>query len=119
MYEEMYIKKDGEFVSVKEFTGFPSNGVWLVKDGSQNLIYKLDYKDMPPFLPALKGFENKAVNYALSETQKMENPTLRDYANYVVEFYSKLITQNKFPEAFLWKSTNTLHKTDLHLFLQS
>ena len=41
---ETYYKKVGkryEEVGM-EFTGFPANGVWLVKDGSHNCIMKMD-----------------------------------------------------------------------------
>ena len=72
MFEQIYIKKDGKFVPVEEFAGFPSNGVWLVKDGLQNLIYKLDYKDTPPFYQHLKGLKIEQLNMPLLKHKKME-----------------------------------------------
>ena len=36
-------KKSGRYYEIgQEFFGFPSNGIWLVIDGSQNCIVKLD-----------------------------------------------------------------------------
>lgn len=42
--KEVYEKlPDGTYKKLGQpFTGFPSNGVWFVKDGSQNLIMYMD-----------------------------------------------------------------------------
>jgi len=39
---EIYKKVGDEYINIGyEFSGFPANGIWLVKDGTQNLIYQL------------------------------------------------------------------------------
>lgn len=44
MTDEIYRKKpDGTFELVGfEFTGFPADGIWLVKDGYRNCIIKME-----------------------------------------------------------------------------
>jgi len=99
MQKQLYIKSDNEFVPVKEFTGFPTNGVWLVENGSQMQIHKLPHTLMPPFLPALYDKQDQAFEYV---DQKIGDTYSRaDILKYTIEFYSKLITQQDFPEAFL------------------
>ena len=41
----------------QEFFGFPSNGLWLVIDGSQNRLVKLKDIDKGKDISNLKGFE--------------------------------------------------------------
>ena len=97
--KQYYIKTEHGYKPVKEFTGFPSNGVWLVEDGSQSLIHKLDYKTMPPFLPALMGKEEEAHRYVIDKLTEVYSR--HDVIAATVEFYASLITENKYPEAFL------------------
>jgi len=41
--EKIYKKVNGRYKEIgQEWSGFPSNGVWLVKDGSQNCIMFMD-----------------------------------------------------------------------------
>ena len=54
---DLYTKNDkGEFELVGvEFTGFPSNGVWIVEDGKQNCIYPFENTPEKP-TPSLVSY---------------------------------------------------------------
>ncbi len=92
---------DGTFKCIgREFQGFPSNGVWWVKDGSQSLIYKLDYELMPPFLPALASLENECSSYII-DSVKGKAYSFAQVANLASAYYSSIITKADYPEAFL------------------
>jgi len=48
MHNEVYKKENGKFVKVGyEFTGFPSNGLWMVEDGKQNCLIPMG--EIPKF----------------------------------------------------------------------
>ena len=53
---EIYKKENNEFIPIgMEFTGFPSNGLWLVEDGKQNCLIPMGDKPTRPE-PALLSY---------------------------------------------------------------
>ena len=67
-----YEKIGDEYVEVgQEFAGFPMNGLWLVKDGSQNCIERLeDYPTMPKYYPAMVTSKDEACGYVFDNLGK-------------------------------------------------
>ena len=103
-----YEKINGKFVEVGiEFAGFPSNGLWNVKDGSQNLLVQAnDYDVIPPYLPALKMQTQNCCKYITNKVEQRladgsHGYSYSEVAEYAAEFYSELITREDYPEVFL------------------
>jgi hypothetical protein len=47
---QLYLKIGSRYKPVKEFQGFPADGVWLVYDGSQSCMIRLsDFPSVPKF----------------------------------------------------------------------
>ena len=100
MTEKIYKEKNGRYYEIgEEWEGFPANGLWRVKDGAHNLVTKEEHEDIPPFLPALIGKEKECLGYINSKIS--DRYSLTDVARYAAEYYSKLITEEDFPEAYL------------------
>ena len=91
----------GEFKQVGyDWTGWPSNGMWLVKDAKQQLLVKLDdVPTTPPYLPSLKAKTDQCATHIMANLP--ENYSKRDVADLAAEYYANLITEEKYPEAFL------------------
>ena len=75
-----------------EFTGFPANGVWLVKDGHNSLIVPLEYPH--PIERAQLGIHREAVVEALQKKlDGLKKPlTLHDLVDHVMD---TLVYENK------------------------
>ena len=91
----------GKFEQVGyDWTGWPSNGMWLVQDAKQQLLVKLDdVPTAPPYLPALKSKSDECSGYIMDNLP--ERYSKRDVADLAAEFYSTLITEEVYPEVFL------------------
>jgi len=72
-----------------EFTGFPSNGLWLVEDGRQNCIIPMGEKPMKPS-PALASYMALQDELQKHITEKWEDKALstRDIAAIACEFFA-------------------------------
>jgi hypothetical protein len=89
--KEFYTQnEDGTFSKAGyEFTGFPANGIWLVKDGSQNCIYPV--KGVPetptPTLISYMQFQDELQKHI---SEKWENKALsvRDISEIACEFFA-------------------------------
>lgn len=80
MSNQMYRKVNDEFEEVGyEFTGFPSNGLWLVEDGKQNCLIPMG--DIPKFPDPI------LTNYSTfqDELQKLITGTWEDKPLSVVD----------------------------------
>lgn len=81
---------NGEFVPVGyEFTGWPSNGIWVVEDGKQNCIYQFnDVPEQPT--PALVSYMRHQDDLIDTINKKWENSQLsvRDIAQIACEFFA-------------------------------
>jgi len=105
---EIYKKTPEGFEKIgREWTGFPSNGIWEVQDGSQSLlVQRKDIPMMPPFLPALKSKTDDCTRYIEQKSKEKSKqysfgPSRLDYARWAAEFYAGLLTQEDYPELFL------------------
>ena len=106
---EIYKKTHEGFEKIgREWTGFPSNGIWEVQDGSQSLlVQRKDIPTMPPFLPALKSEQDNCTKYIYDKAElhyrnyNKVNPSRLDYSRWAAEFYAGLLTQEDYPELFL------------------
>ena len=99
--EKVYKYKYGKYEEIGiEWTGWPADGIWEVKDARQSLIVpRDDIKMMPPYLPALKSETDNCAKYIMDNLP--ESYSKRDLAELAAKFYADLITEKDFPEAFL------------------
>ena len=84
------LNKDGNYVAVGyEFTGFPSNGLWLVEDGKQNCIIQMGEKPSKPnpSLISYMIYQDELQQYI---TKKWEDKSLsvRDISQMACEFFA-------------------------------
>ena len=93
---EFYEKVDGELRSVGyEFAGFPANGVWLVKDGSQNCIMRMDEigKKPIPFIDVMK--HKSDIMDEIAKVTSIPHST-NDIVDCVLEYISNQIEYEKY-----------------------
>ncbi len=87
---KIFTQEDGVFVEMGyEFRGFPANGIWVVKDGSQNCIY--EFKDAPKQpTPALVSYMQYSEELMKKISAEWENKALntRDIAMLACEFFA-------------------------------
>ena len=100
----LYRKVDGKFEKVGyDFEGFPSNGVWLVKDGSQNLIEKLgdipDASRMPKTLPITASKVDECCQF-ICDNKNGKGYSFQEVAKLAAEFYARDLNEN-YPEVLL------------------
>ena len=85
--DKVYKKVDGKFVEVGfEWAGFPMDGVWLVKDGSQNCIMKMDDigKKPIPYINIMKHKEDIMEDvYKLTSKPHSTNDLVDCVLNYI------------------------------------
>ena len=63
--QKFYTKDGDKFIEAGyEFTGFPSNGVWLVEDGKQNCIVSMGDKPKYP--------SKEYINYMIFQDELQE-----------------------------------------------
>jgi hypothetical protein len=72
-----------------EFRGFPANGVWVVKDGSQNCIYQFnDVLQQPtPTLVSYMQYSEELMKKFVDEWDKRAL-NARDLAGIACEFFA-------------------------------
>lgn len=91
MPKEFYQKVDGEFQKVGyEFTGFPSNGIWLVKDGKQNCILPVEgISEMPnPTLVSYLQFKEELQDHIVKALKDKETLSIADMSKIACEFFA-------------------------------
>lgn len=81
---------DGKFIPVGyEFTGFPTNGVWVVEDGYNNCIWP--FKDAPliptPSLISYMKYQTELQEY-ISSAWSDKQLSIRDIAALSCEFFA-------------------------------
>jgi hypothetical protein len=82
--------EDGKFVKVGwEFTGFPTDGIWYVKDGKQNCIERIqDAKEVAPDLRYdYLGMADDLANFLTDETKG--KVSMYELAKTACEFFAK------------------------------
>jgi hypothetical protein len=67
---QYYIKKGRRYIPVEPFYGFPTNGVWLVQDGSQGVFMRVGDVPDPMPLAAMKRHEDTACRAIAEERDK-------------------------------------------------
>lgn len=73
-----------------EFTGFPANGIWFVKDGSQSLmIYLDDIKENTP-IPLLDYLKHKndLADYVIEKSKN--GISINDLCKLACEYFAKI-----------------------------
>lgn len=87
---KLFFQVGNDFVEAGyEFTGFPSNGVWLVKDGSQNCIIPIEgIPEMPT--PTLVSYMQYSGELMKCISNEWDNRALntRDIAIIACEFFA-------------------------------
>jgi len=65
----VYKKVNNQYEKIGyDWEGFPANGVWIVEDGSQNCIRKLqDLGTMPKLLPGIMELQDECNKYIESK----------------------------------------------------
>lgn len=92
MSDELYRKNaKGKFELVGyEFTGFPSNGIWVVEDGRRNCIYP--FKDAPeqptPSLVSYMRYSNELQQHISNAWTDRERLSVMDIAEIACEFFA-------------------------------
>jgi len=96
MSQKYYKKEDGKFVEVGyEFSGFPVNGVWLVKDGSQNCIMLMDEIGKKPIQYInLQKHKDDIMDKVAEVTSKVYSTN--DIVDAVLEYISANIEWEKY-----------------------
>jgi hypothetical protein len=87
---EVFKKVGRKYVSMGwEFTGFPSNGIWLVKDGSQNCMVRLDdISTTPNFYIDFAKFENEHSEYLMNKATEAKQYSFVDLTRWSSEFWA-------------------------------
>ena len=92
---EFYVKNDeGAFVTAGyKFDGFPSDGFWIVKDGSRNCILRLDEEvnRPPPYMDYMRHKED-IMNGIYA---KHANSSLNEMVDYVLEYLASKVEYEK------------------------
>jgi len=91
MSKKLYERKsDGTFEEIGvEFTGFPSNGLWLVEDGKQNCIIPMGKKTLKPdkVLLSYMVFQDELQDY-ISTAWSDTSLSVRDISKIACEFFA-------------------------------
>lgn len=79
MSQDVYIKqKNGRYKRIGQpFRGFPCDGVWLVKDGSENLIMQVGDVPNPMPLAQLQLWKHDICKYFL-DNENVYNKSISD-----------------------------------------
>ena len=88
---KIFKKVNGRYVEIgQEFTGFPTNGLWLVKDGIQNCLIPMG--DVPEFADS-RLTSHLAMKDELTDllTEKWQEKALsvNDIAGIACKFFAK------------------------------
>lgn len=88
---EMYKKNDnGNYELVgQEFSGWPSNGIWIVEDGKNNCIYKFDNVSEKP-TPSLVSYMQYAdeLQEVISNEWSSKSLSVHDIARISCKFFA-------------------------------
>ncbi len=91
---EVYKKKsNGRYESIgQEWTGFPANGIWFVKEGSQNCIMQLSSTcRLPHNYLATAQYQDECVRYIMDG--KSNQWSITQVAELAAEFYAKKLSK--------------------------
>jgi len=92
--EKVYKKVNGRYEEMgMEWSGFPLNGVWLVKDGSQNCIMFMDEigKRSFPFINSMKHFDS-----IIDRIMDKNAMSISDAVKETLEYISENIEHEKY-----------------------
>jgi hypothetical protein len=100
---EVYRKKpNGRYECIgHEWTGFPANGIWLVKDGSHNCLIQLkDLCEKPKKYLELAEFQDECANYIREKADRNGGYSIYEVSQWAAEFYSEVLGhEHKFNSA--------------------
>lgn len=91
MSEKLYKKVGKRYKEVgTEFTGFPADGIWFVKDGSNSLMIHLDdiKENMPIMQLDYLKHKNNLVNYVMDNIK--DKYSINDICNWACEYFAKV-----------------------------
>jgi hypothetical protein len=92
--ENIYKKVGRRYVNIGQtFTGFPANGIWVVKDGSQNCIIQISDKNckVPYEAIAVAQYKDECVKHISDMAKERFSYSYVDMANWTADFFiSKL-----------------------------
>ena len=92
--DNIYKKVGRRYVNIGQtFTGFPTNGIWVVKDGSQNCIIQISDKDckVPYEAIAVAQYKDECVKYISDMAKKEGLCSYVDITDWASDFFiSKL-----------------------------
>jgi hypothetical protein len=89
---EVYRKKsNGRYESIgHEWSGFPADGIWFVKDGTQNcMIYLNDIGKKPKHLLELAQYQDDCTAYISDKMRDEGQYSVADLAKWAAEFYAQ------------------------------
>jgi len=91
---KVYKKVNGKYEEVGfDWSGFPQDGVWLVKDGSNNCIMKMDDvgKKPIPYIDVMKHF-NDIINRIMDK----DSLSISDVVKETIEYLSERMEHEKY-----------------------
>lgn len=91
---EVYRKKsNGRYESIGyEWTGFPSNGIWLVKDGTQNCLVQMrDICTKPRRYQELVEHQDDCIDFIQMKSKENGGYSLNEISRWAAEFYATIL----------------------------
>lgn len=78
----------------EDFTGFPANGIWIVRDGSQNCIALInEIGHIPKSFVPVGQFINECAEHIVKEVNKMGAYSIHDVSRIAAIFYAHKIDE--------------------------
>ncbi len=87
-------KPNGRYENIgQEWTGFPSDGIWFVKDGTQNCIMQLSSTcELPHNYLATAQYQEECIKYIFDK--KVDSMfSMREISELAAEFYAKKLSK--------------------------
>ena len=95
---EVYTKKaNGRYESLgHQWSGFPADGVWLVKDGTQNCILHMkDIGTKPKRYIEMMEHQDDCSSYIMTKSKEQGQYSVSDLSKWAAEFYAELLEKRE------------------------
>jgi len=88
---KLYRKVGRRYKEVGEdFTGFPADGIWFVKDGRQNCMVKLaEIEDTPKYYPLLAPYAEEVAEELVKEFRGNAQLSFFDIAQVTLKVFAR------------------------------
>ena len=91
-----YVKRGNRYHQVgNEFMGFPSNGIWLVKDGMNNCLIQLNENTSIPHKKLFVAQYKEQCIEHLRNKMNGKGVSINQIINWTVDFFAEILEKGK------------------------